>query len=673
MRRDGEARTILVVRWFRSVACALLFAALGCGSEDETEVAPPPPPEGCPPPGRIVGERCVEPGVQDDGCAAGTLLSTDGSCAPAGVAVPEPCASGLVALPGDTVCAPVMDCAPGTWGDLPVEANTEHVDASYMGGNSDGSAAAPWTTIAAAVGAASSGALVAVAAGTYNEDVLISSKAVRLWGVCPALVTIAGAGQQIGAVTVVRGGGSEIGGVTLTGPDTGIGVTGSLDVTIEGVVVRDSMGRGLDAEGAMGATTVTVRRSLIEGAHEFGVFIAGADVTLEGSVVRDSLPLGASFGRGVNAQQSASGESVVTMRSSVVEDSGEVGIFVGGARAEIDGVVVRDTGADGIFLGYTRGVATVATVRRTVVERAVLTGIFVGGADARVEGTVVRDTAPRPGDLLGGRGASIEHPSALPVPTNATIVGSLFERNTNIGVFVGGAATTELTGILVRDTLPNASNGQRGEGVQIENEISTAAPAVAIVSGSRIERSYEMGITVLGSEVDIVGTHVLATQPQLATSVAGRGINIQASLSNLGRSFATVTSCLSEQSHEAGVLVMGATAELDRVVVRDTRATPGGLFGDGFLVVSDLGAASATIRGSRTENSARAGLSNFSAHVALQGTILQCQSVDIAVEMTPWLEQQPTFEDQGNNRCGCPSAEAECQARGAGLTPPQPL
>jgi hypothetical protein len=39
------------------------------------------------------------------------------------------------------------------WGDIPVESDTEHVDASYSGGNSDGSSAAPWTTIQAGVDA----------------------------------------------------------------------------------------------------------------------------------------------------------------------------------------------------------------------------------------------------------------------------------------------------------------------------------------------------------------------------------------------------------------------------------------------------------------------------------------------------------------------------------------
>jgi len=172
----------------RSFAPTLvLAAALGCGGEDD---ASPQPTDGaCLPPNRLVGDQCLEPGVQDNGCPAGTLGLDDGTCQPAGVP-PElcaegfvhdgdaacepilpadPCPKGLMALPGETACRPVMDCGAGTWGDIPVDGETIYVDGSYLGGDSDGSQQKPWTTISAAVAAAPAGALVAVAAGSYVE------------------------------------------------------------------------------------------------------------------------------------------------------------------------------------------------------------------------------------------------------------------------------------------------------------------------------------------------------------------------------------------------------------------------------------------------------------------------------------------------------------------------
>lgn len=87
-----------------------------------------------------------------------------------------------MAIPGESACHPVADCGAGTYGDAPLDADTRFVDISYAGGDSDGSQAKPWTSVQAGVDAAPAGGLVAIAAGTYAEDVAIGDKAVRVWG-----------------------------------------------------------------------------------------------------------------------------------------------------------------------------------------------------------------------------------------------------------------------------------------------------------------------------------------------------------------------------------------------------------------------------------------------------------------------------------------------------------
>src|SRR5262245_50775857 len=164
----------------------VLAACGGCGNERAE-----PPPSECLPPNRLVAERCLEPGVQDDGCPAGTLGVDDGSCQPAGVPPelcaegfepdgnmgcepilpPEPCPAGQMAVPVESACHSVMECGAGKWGDIPIDATTVYVDAFYPGLDSDGSSDKPFTTISDAVAAAASGALIAVAAGSYVEDV----------------------------------------------------------------------------------------------------------------------------------------------------------------------------------------------------------------------------------------------------------------------------------------------------------------------------------------------------------------------------------------------------------------------------------------------------------------------------------------------------------------------
>ena len=50
--------------------------------------------------------------------------------------------------------------------------------------------------------AAAAGATIAVAAGSYAEDVVIQGKSVRLFGRCPALVEVTGAGVELAAIQV---------------------------------------------------------------------------------------------------------------------------------------------------------------------------------------------------------------------------------------------------------------------------------------------------------------------------------------------------------------------------------------------------------------------------------------------------------------------------------------
>ena len=171
--------------WF-----SLVFA-FGCSTNDETEQAIEAPP-GCADPLALMlpDGTCIRPGVPADGCAEGFVHDGEYGCDP--ILPEQPCAPGLMAVPGESACRTVLPCGAGRWGDIPIDAGTIYVDASYSGLDSDGSEARPWTTVSEAVMAAPPGALVAIAAGTYDESVAILGKPVRLFGVCPEKVTISG-------------------------------------------------------------------------------------------------------------------------------------------------------------------------------------------------------------------------------------------------------------------------------------------------------------------------------------------------------------------------------------------------------------------------------------------------------------------------------------------------
>jgi hypothetical protein len=93
---------------------------------------------------------------------------------------------------GKSTCQPVGDCGSGTWGKIAGTYNTLFVDGSHSGGSPDGSRNRPYTTIGAALARVGKNGHVALAAGTYNEELSISTEGLTLEGRCAAMVTIKG-------------------------------------------------------------------------------------------------------------------------------------------------------------------------------------------------------------------------------------------------------------------------------------------------------------------------------------------------------------------------------------------------------------------------------------------------------------------------------------------------
>ena len=106
---------------------------------------------------------------------------------------------------------------------------------------------------------------------------------------------------------------------------------------------------------------------------------------------------------------------------------------------------------------------------------------------------MVRTTLPRASDQWFGRGLNISlacHGTFLECDpntrSNAIVSGSLVEQNHDIGVFVGGSDAT-LEGVVVRATLPQASDGFFGDGMAacIQDVASSRTPASAECSFSQ--------------------------------------------------------------------------------------------------------------------------------------------------------------------------------------------
>jgi hypothetical protein len=621
----------------------------GCG-DDSVPTRPDtpetdPPPEGCAPPKRIVDGACFEPGVGDDGCPAGMVLDDVGVCMPPGMRADDcaegfehdgdvacepilpadPCPKGLMALPGDEVCRPVMDCGDGTWGNIPVDAGTEYVDQSFEG-TSDGSTSAPWKTISAAIAAADPGALVAIAAGSYVEEVIVADKPVRLYGVCPAEVEIVGSGMYVGGLTIMTGaGGTEVRGVAVRNANGGIAITDCQQVLLDRVWVHDTgANAGVLVDDAIGPAEATIVNSLIEDSTQLGVYVINGDAVIENTTVRGTVPFEESFGFGVYVIDGTTeaGSSSVQVRGSLLERNSGAGLYVTGSEATVEASVLRDTVAEApgtAGRGYGLLVRSsevtfepaVVSVQSALIERNRELGVFVAGAELSLSATVVRDTWTNDGGE-GGRGLNIQPEPNTFEGSLVTVSKSLFERNRGVGVFVG-ASLLNMDRSMVRDTLVNA--GGRGHGIHTQG-------------------------------------HEMSSTP---TTFTGRGIVV-------------------ERSVRLGVQVTNADADVTSMVVRDTFADSEDRFGDGVSVVHavpEWGAATANLSTLLVEQSARAGISNFGGTISLDTSAIRCAAFELEGES---LNEQPfTFDDLGGNGCGCPEADGECKVVSAGLEPPEAI
>jgi hypothetical protein len=424
---------------------------------------------------------CVRPGVPLDGCANGFVHDGQFGCEP--VLPVDTCARGLMAVPGEAACRPVMDCGSGKWGMLPVDATTVYVDASYSGGDGDGSEAKPWPSIAEAVAAAPSDALVAVAAGSYAESIVLADKPIRLWGVCPEHVTMESPGPPAGCpastVCILRGAdGSEVGGMSLTGAGAGIALSGSEEVFVDRVRVHDNAGRGINGENTLGSTSIEVRGSLIEQNEDFGVLGMGALVNLDSSVVRATQPnADGNNGLGVSIQ-----------------------------------VWCRDEPGDQYCEPTSPGSGSVSN---SLIEENHELGVLFMGAEASMEATVVRRTFPVDGPTGFGHGvavqmACLDTPAGLACDaaarSNVTITGSLIEDMLEAGVLILGADAA-LDRTVVRNTAV-ATDGRFGDGVAVVVSGPDVTASVAI-DRSHVAHSARAGVAVFGSTLSL-GTSAIS-------------------------------------------------------------------------------------------------------------------------------------------------------------------
>jgi hypothetical protein len=546
------------------------------------------------------------------------------------------CDPGFVA-DGDA-CVPEA-CGTGTWGALPVDEATVHVDASAAGGG-DGREEAPLTSIQAGLdlAGASGGGLVAVAAGTYTEILCLNTDhaGVHLAGRCRDMVVLdaSGAGGddvgiEIDAGTVVV----EVSGLTVSA-SSNVGVrVGSGQVTLRGLRVAGSAHGGLVVhQGGLFASSVLVEETEVVGSYGRGLLVleGGAEVSLVSSAVRGTLPdAGGQGGYGVEVADGAS----LDMVSSVIEGNTAAGLIAAeaGTQVNLSGVTVSDTlpASNGSY-GYGIQVSGGASLEAAdcVFARNRTEGLVAAeeGTSVVLTRTSIRDTGPdergnsgygmRISDgatlqatsceLAGnqGYGVLVNDPGTTVTLNDTTVSGTLSDQNSGqgSGILVTEGATLELEGCLVDNNVGSGiavqdagtmatlqyttiRDGQSAPGESSGYGIEVAQGARLQATSCDIADNSQIGIFITGAGTMATLTYTDVRGTRFGES-GDHGVGVEV---NTGGKV-TLASCNIEGNAGAGLLVADPGTQASLEDVRVAGSLPATKGDDGFGVQASNGA-----------------------------------------------------------------------------------
>lgn len=311
-------------------------------------------------------------------------------------------------------------------------------------------------------------------------------------------------------------------------------------------------------------------------------------------------------------------------------EGGALGVRIDGAN----GVVIRDTrihDVDGAGVRIeTRATRASATIEGSLIEAALGAGILAYGADVSLASSTIRGTrAPR---ARGPDTCGICTRAASIVPTDdemvwdarasvagsLEVIGSLIEDNAGSGISVIGVRAARVSTSVVRAS----AGAAQLIGIEAEERIFGNVPAAIALRQSVVSGMKLAGVRARNAYVSIerssVGDVTGASEDDPGRNngrCLGNGVRVlwdRAPEDDASEALLIRASAI-ERTHESAVLIAGATARVERSIVRDTHADDcaGGL-GDGIALHGFAFApARLALEQSRIEASARAALAGF--------------------------------------------------------------
>ena len=391
----------------------------------------------------------------------------------------------------------------------PVQADL-FVDDSNDTGAEDGSKAAPYTTIAAALGAATDGSTIAVAAGDYPANLLVQGRTIHLFGGFSADFTVRDPATN---VTTLQG----------DGTDSVVSLVDAGDSTIDGFRITGGTNSVLPEYGDLGGGVYvqggapTIANNVIEGNDARpatpggsdplggGIFAGDSNISILDNVIR-----GNTAGRGGGVAITGGSPRVIgnTVQDNVgVADHGG-GLYIAATDAQIEGNLIIGNEI-GRALGYGWGGGII---------------VFGQGTSATLSfNEVTSNYAPSVGSgvfIDDGAVATLDHEFIHhnDCPDGGTTGG--------VGIYVDGYDTIGSTVTIDHTTVAgNDCETQGGNGLYVEGH-SRVTVTNTIFWGNggddfAVDRTSRVRATYITSEEPIKGKGNLTTDPLFVDLAAG--------------------------------------------------------------------------------------------------------------------------------------------------------
>ena len=451
---------------------------------------------------------------------------------------PEPPCPGDELLDDGGVCVPAA-CGVGPWGLEGSSADAVHI-APWGSPDGDGSAIAPLTRLDAALelalerGASS----VLLTDGEYEAGVDLEEahSGLSIRGRCAARVRLTDDRPEESVIAVLAGADVSLSGLTLAGAFYGLAV---------------------DAGSSSRATRADVRDLMVDSCVSGGVVVNRSGAVAE---LRDVTIRGCEYVPGLGAAGLVVSDGAsATVRGLHVEGSDHVGVFV--RDAELDAEDLRVVGVRAAGESSATGIAINASdgaqvrLLRTTLEAAANVGLVVTDEGTRVEAEDLRVSGGEPVEgvhqggivVQGGAGFVAQHVEVVGAPES--------------GIYATHEGVLDLYDVSILDTV---RGGSLGIGVGLHLQVGSQA----VVRNLLIDGADTFGVYVLDDPTSLELSSATVRGVRRGRKDQGRGVQVHEG----GRLVAD--DLWVEDCDTGGIIVesLGATAELERVTIRDTRS-----------------------------------------------------------------------------------------------------